>query len=167
MKQMMYCKYCGNLIDDNSQYCKYCGRRLVEKSRVIIEFNKPDVSIPYNEWSTRLLTIIRSVWGKLKAIFKRIKAVFRKHFENCIIACGKLGKAFRKTFGFFLLVLVLTIYVCFLLSKVMNSPHTVCGIVIVIAIVLFFLYYHSIYKDIYSKDQTSHKKGEKKEEEGE
>lgn len=22
----IYCKYCGNLIDDNSKFCKYCGK---------------------------------------------------------------------------------------------------------------------------------------------
>jgi len=39
----MYCKYCGQQIDENSQFCKFCGKKLVETQNVRIEFTKPKV----------------------------------------------------------------------------------------------------------------------------
>ena len=28
LKEMMYCKYCGQKIDVDSQFCKHCGQKL-------------------------------------------------------------------------------------------------------------------------------------------
>ena len=38
----MYCKYCGEPIDDDSKFCKYCGHRLynIGSSKEIIEPQK-------------------------------------------------------------------------------------------------------------------------------
>ena len=30
LSETMYCKYCGEKIDSNSQFCKYCGQKVVE-----------------------------------------------------------------------------------------------------------------------------------------
>ena len=40
---IMYCKYCGKQIDDNSTFCNHCGKQLVEKQKITIEFNKPNI----------------------------------------------------------------------------------------------------------------------------
>ena len=36
----MYCKFCGNEIDDNSKFCKYCGGKLDSEEEINIEDRK-------------------------------------------------------------------------------------------------------------------------------
>lgn len=39
----MYCKYCGKVIEDDSQFCSYCGSDIVEKGTISQSyFEKPD-----------------------------------------------------------------------------------------------------------------------------
>ena len=36
----MYCKYCGQLIDDDFSYCKHCGKMISEKSSIFTKSNR-------------------------------------------------------------------------------------------------------------------------------
>lgn len=69
----MYCKYCGNEIEDNSKFCKNCGKNLTEdKPKENTEQNKPIENHKDEKWPTGLkiflaiiiiLAIIGSVIG--------------------------------------------------------------------------------------------------------
>ena len=37
----MYCKYCGNVMDDKATFCTKCGKRVMENEKPLIE-EKPD-----------------------------------------------------------------------------------------------------------------------------
>ena len=55
-KTMMYCKHCGNEIEENATYCQHCGTKI----EVYVESNKP---LPKNE---------NSAWGILAIIFSAL-----------------------------------------------------------------------------------------------
>ncbi len=59
----MYCKYCGNQIDDNSKFCKFCGKKLVETQKVNIEFTKPIII-------ENILVYIKKQYEKYRLFFK-------------------------------------------------------------------------------------------------
>ena len=69
----MYCKYCGNEIEDNSKFCKNCGKNLIEdKPKENTEQKKPIENHKDEKWPTGLkiflaiiiiVTIISSVTG--------------------------------------------------------------------------------------------------------
>lgn len=63
----MYCKFCGKLINDNSQFCMYCGKKLSSnikdnssKQEVSIR-NAPSDTMPNNEPQTKK----DSFWGRM------------------------------------------------------------------------------------------------------
>jgi ABC-type dipeptide/oligopeptide/nickel transport system permease component len=75
----MFCKYCGKQIDDDSTFCKHCGKSLVEKKKIVVEFNKPKIvddirtirakSEPYKQ---TFISRIKSSLPTIKAFLKKL-----------------------------------------------------------------------------------------------
>ena len=51
----MFCRYCGNEVDDNSKFCPNCGRDL-ENDVVVVENVEPVNTIPVNTNSANTTT---------------------------------------------------------------------------------------------------------------
>ena len=68
----MYCKYCGQQIDDNSQFCKFCGKRLVDSQRIVVELKKPNFD--------KINLNSRDIYSHFLTFCKRSKKVFIAFF---------------------------------------------------------------------------------------
>ena len=56
----MYCKYCGQQIEDGSIYCKYCGNNVSDKTES--SANKPGRSFASLAPKYQIAIIIYGVW---------------------------------------------------------------------------------------------------------
>ena len=57
MEVVMYCKYCGNLINDNSKFCEFCGQKLVEETAAPVQKGSGKAV------ASMVLGIIACVWS--------------------------------------------------------------------------------------------------------
>ena len=72
----MYCKHCGEPIDDNSQFCKFCGKKLVDTKKVTIEITAPN-------------------WEKHKGYLEKQKDHLQKKKEKLVDDVHFLHKKFK------------------------------------------------------------------------
>ena len=70
----MFCKYCGNVIDDDSIVCKFCGKRMINSTNIDNSITNKDEILSHQEM------IICKI-NKFKHIIRR----FIKHFFVYIV----------------------------------------------------------------------------------
>lgn len=113
---MMFCKYCGTQISDDSLFCEHCGKRLRDSDEIVPEVKEKNITEPAEQISSRPIAINAQQFSSdtsqiskndqfkivKVAIVVVIAILVLSFFKGCLMGSGQSLKLGNKPNGYYL-----------------------------------------------------------------